>query len=301
MRAGLVDEHVCDYAYLTYCVDTLSEVYPFLHREVVGYSWEGRRIYALSIGNQSQCSLYHAATHGCEWLTSLVLLRFVEELCASYRSAEAFSSIDVAAALEERGAMFLPCVNPDGVQIHLYGASAAGTFTDLVESVSDGEYRRWNANARGVDINHNFDAGWETLQEMERAQGICGPAPRQYGGKSPESELETHTLTKLCRSKSFRTAFALHAQGEEIYYLYGDNRPRRADLMAKILSASSGYRLADQEGLASHGGFKDWFVKERNRPAFTIELGRGENPLPLEDFPAIYEKVREMFLLGMLF
>ena len=70
--------------------------------------------------------------------------------------------------------------------------------------------------------------------------------------------------------------------------------------MAEIMAASSGYVVADPEGLASHGGFKDWFIEEQRRPGFTLEMGQGVNPLPLSDFGVLYEKAREMLLLAAL-
>ena len=93
---------------------------------------------------------------------------------------------------------------------------------------------------------------------------------------------------------------ALHSQGEEIYWRYGENTPSRSRIMAEIMGASSGYTVADPEGMASHGGFKDWFISEFCRPGFTVEFGLGENPLPVEDFESIYEKTREMLLLAAL-
>ena len=74
----------------------------------------------------------------------------------------------------------------------------------------------------------------------------------------------------------------------------------RGRMMAKIFAASSGYRLVENDGLASHGGFKDWFLSEFERPGFTFEIGRGENPLPLSSFERIYEKLEETLLLAAL-
>ena len=93
---------------------------------------------------------------------------------------------------------------------------------------------------------------------------------------------------------------ALHSQGEEIYWRYGDRTPPQAQMMADVLGAASGYRVADPEGLASHGGFKDWFIDSTGRPGFTIELGQGVNPLPVSDFESLYAKAREMLLLAAL-
>ncbi|NLA77634.1 MAG: gamma-D-glutamyl-meso-diaminopimelate peptidase, partial [Clostridiales bacterium] len=78
------------------------------------------------------------------------------------------------------------------------------------------------------------------------------------------------------------------------------NTPERSYLMAKILAASSEYKLVKNEGLCSHGGFKDWFIEEFSRPAFTVEMGLGKNPLPLSDFEDIYKKIEEMLLLSVL-
>ena len=135
---------------------------------------------------------------------------------------------------------------------------------------------------------------------MEQKQGIYGPASRQYGGTHPESEPETAALTALCRRVPFRHAMALHSQGQEIYWEYGPRTPPKARLMAGVMAASSGYLAAQPEGLASHGGFKDWFIEEFGRPAFTVELGRGQNPLPVSDLLPIYERVEEMLLLTAL-
>ena len=107
-------------------------------------------------------------------------------------------------------------------------------------------------------------------------------------------------LTGLCARFRFRHVIALHSQGEEIYWRYGERTPPHARMMADVMGAASGYTVADPEGLASHGGFKDWFIASTGRPGFTIELGRGTNPLPVQDFEAIYAKAREMLLLGAL-
>ena len=88
-----------------------------------------------------------------------------------------------------------------------------------------------------------------------------------------------------------RTAYAFHSQGEEIYYRYGPHTPARSQLMAQVLASSCGYRLASPEGTASHGGFKDWFIDCMRRPGFTFEIGRGKNPLPIQEFEPIYARL----------
>ena len=138
------------------------------------------------------------------------------------------------------------------------------------------------------------------MQAQMQKNGKIFPGPRQYPGESPESEPETRALTDLCRRVVFRHVVALHSQGEEIYWEYGDRTPPQSHIMARVMGEASGYTVTAPTGFASHGGFKDWFIRYTGRPGFTLELGLGVNPLPVEDFPAMYEKAREMLLLAAL-
>ena len=69
--------------------------------------------------------------------------------------------------------------------------------------------------------------------------------------------------------------------------------------MAEILATESGYALDVPIGLAEGGGFKDWFILEFNRPAFTIETGKGKNPLPIEKAEEIYRKIEKMLAVSL--
>ena len=116
----------------------------------------GRSIYTLSIGPQENPVLYTGGFHGQEWLTPLLLLRFFERTATAVWEGDDFSAIPIQDALHGRGMMIVPCVNPDGIQIALRGAQGAGPYEALATQISGGDFSRWNANARGVDINHNL-------------------------------------------------------------------------------------------------------------------------------------------------
>lgn len=265
---------------------------------VLGRTSLDRGIFSLSIGNPDQSVLLTAGFHGCEWITCLLAYRFLEEVADHIEKKTQMCSVDVSKTFQNLGITVVPCVNPDGVEIAQRGSDGAKHLRRFVERIEkDGNFSRWNANANGVDINHNFSAGWDELHEMEINQGINGPSPRQYGGPFAESEAETKALTRLCRQNNFRQVMALHSQGEEIYWQYGDNTPSQSSMMAKILADSCSYSLVTNDGLASHGGFKDWFINEFSKPGFTLEVGKGKNPLPVSDFENIYSRIREALLL----
>lgn len=278
----------------------LCRKYSFLNRFEVGKSVLGRSICGLKLGAGEESVLYAGAFHAQEWLTSLVLLRFAERLCQALDTGSELAGIDCRRALLGRGLVIVPCVNPDGVEIALSGAQSAGDLTDEVMRISSGDLSLWNANARGVDINHNFDAGWHIVRQLEQSAGINGPSPRRFGGTSPASEPETQAMVELCERSSFRSVLALHSQGEEIYWKYGERTPAGAALMARVLAMASGYELKTPTAIASHGGFKDWFIDKYNRPGFTVEMGKGKNPLPLDELDTIYERLEEMFMLGVV-
>lgn len=73
-----------------------------------------------------------------------------------------------------------------------------------------------------------------------------------------------------------------------------------SERIARILAAASGYRLVENDGLASHGGFKDWFIEYFDRPAFTVEMGKGENPLPVGDLDRILCQIVPMLTLAAI-
>lgn len=277
---------------------SLKRAFPFLNVRIIGKSLCKREIFALSIGRSENPLLITAGFHGQEWLTSLAALRFTELLLNA--KSRGLTLWDTSIACISREVIIVPCVNPDGVEIAINGISGAGAYSENVGKIQASSSEKWNANARGVDINHNFDAGWHELRRMETESGILGPSPRRYGSYAPVSEPETMAIVDLCKMRKPRMALALHSQGEEIYWEYGENRPRRSAELARIFSAVSGYKLIENEGLASHGGFKDWFINFFNKPAFTIEMGKGENPLPVTDFDSIMEHLLPILTLSAM-
>lgn len=287
-----------DYFLRNAAIKNLCEKFNFLRRGTIGRSLCGREITALTIGNRLSPVLYAAAFHGSEWLNCLILLRFAEEVCEAYRSKSRPEGTDVYKILQKRGLMIIPCVNPDGVEIALRGSSSCVKYKKLIDSVC-ADHRNWQANARGIDLNHNFNAGFRELKKLERENGITSPAPTRYGGEAPFSEPETIALGNLCLRRRFSSAIAFHSQGREVYCAY-KNTPRRSIKLGETFASLSGYRVALPEKLATGGGFKDWMIGYLKTPAITVETGKGKNPLPLKCFLPEYERIRKALLRCLL-
>ena len=286
-----------DYYNRNKVIETLCEKYKFIKKSVIGKSCSGKEIKALKIGDAPAYCLIAAAFHGSEHITSNIALMFLENLCSSIYNDGYIAGLKARKALIGRGVIIVPCVNPDGCDISLLGEKACLGAPINIPKISKKDYTHWNSNFRGVDINHNFDADWKRLRKAEQDMGIYGPSPTRFGGYSPESEPETKALTELCRKTSMRHVLALHSQGEVIYWDYGNKNIPRSRKMAEIMATASGYALDVPTGIASGGGFKDWFITEFCRPGFTVELGKGKNPLPITDAEEIYRRTEEMLML----
>lgn len=116
--------------------------------EKIGSSLCKRPLYQFRIGQGRRVFAVFACFHGMEWITSAVLMDYLRES----HWEETWKQANTLVAV--------PMVNPDGVEISLHGAARAGRFAPLVRRISLDPIH-WQANARGVDLNHNFPAGWE--------------------------------------------------------------------------------------------------------------------------------------------
>ncbi len=293
----MIDSKEYDYYQRQKLINRICENYSFVKPCVLGKSCGGKEITALKIGSAESYSLIVGGVHGSERITSTVLLMFINELCLALKNNSHISGINASKGLTGRGVIFIPCLNPDGCDISLLGKKACLNMAEKIERLSKGNFTHWNANLRGVDLNHNFNAGWKELRKREEEMGIFGPSPSRFGGFAPHSEPETKCITELCQKLNIRQVLALHSQGEVIYWDYGEKTPKRAKRMAEIMATSSGYALDVPISIATGGGLKDWFIEAYGRPGFTVELGKGENPLPAEMAEDIFNTVKEMLIL----
>ncbi len=261
--------YIFDYTELEKHLACFKSSYPSIPVFSIGKSREGRNLYGIKLGRGGKRIFFNGAHHGMEWLTSRLLMQFAEELAAGMHGADTL--------LQNRILYVVPMVNPVGVAIAATG-------------------EEWQANAAGVDLNHNYDALWHLSKQNEASAGILGPGPTRFSGAFPESEPESRAVADFTRQNNFDLALAFHSQGEVIYWDFCGYAPEKAYAYAKRFEAVSPYRMESISGIASYGGYKDWFIRTFKRPAFTIEIGVGKNPLPIEDLPGIYHRTLPLML-----
>lgn len=278
-------------------LEQLCKMYPgLLHVFEAGRSVMGKPIYAVRLGSGERKLHINASFHANEWITSLAAMTFLEDFARAASLKETIRGFEPQELLRRTQLIVVPMVNPDGVELAQEGVTPEHPFYREIVSWNRYSHRffRWKANIRGVDLNDQFPAHWE--EECSR-RGTEGPGPRDYPGPAPLSEPEAAALAELTERERFDMVIALHTQGQEIYWNYRDFEPEDAAKLSEKLAIVSGYRSVKLSG--SDAGYKDWFIQTYRKPGFTVECGIGVNPLPLAQFPDVYDEVAPLLLEAM--
>lgn len=274
---------------------------------VIGQSLDGRNIYDIVIGNPgaSKKVLFQGAIHAREYIVVPLMMQQLEYMLAFYDSGT-YNDQSVSSILRDISVHFVPMANPDGVAISQFGDGAIrseelrqGISSCYVMDVGGGRtslsydqyLTRWKSNARGVDLNHNFDAGWETLNPDFNHYSFT-----DFKGYSPLSEPETQALSRLTEQHAFSAVINYHAMGRVLYWsTEGNQKITESYDMAVAASGVTGYQILNSNGV---GGFKDWLQRRSNPVAgITIEVGRSACPVAFSEYPAIWEQNREIPIL----
>lgn len=265
---------------------------PFVEVKNIGCSVEGRNLYAIGVGTGKEKLHYTAGMHANEWLTTAILMKFCLECCFCLQNDQPLAGFELAPIFQRKSIWFTPSVNPDGAWLVQKGIEPQNLRYNDILRLNRGvaAFGHWKSNINGVDLNHQFPAEWA----IQAARSPRQPRPRDYAGTKPLSEPEAQALAEFTQSMNFARVMALHSQGELIYWGYSGKEPAEAAYFARVMSQLSGYQAIRDAG--SHAGYKDWFIEEFRRPGFTVEIGRGSNPLPPSDLPHIYTKVQKMLL-----
>ena len=291
-------------ALVSFCVRGLQMRYPFIGTGDIGLSVMGKPIWYLKLGSGDNAVLYNASHHANEWITTPLLLKFAEDLAAASAAGENIFDYSAAALLDYASVTLIPAVNPDGIDL-VTGELQQGEFyrgaVNIADDWPDIPFPAgWKANIRGTDLNLQYPAGWEEAKKNKYAQGVQGPAPMDYVGPAPLSAPESRALYDYTLALSPRLTLSFHTQGAEIYWRYGECEPEGAKKIGELFAKLSGYTLADPAQVSSNAGYKDWFIEAFDRPGFTIEAGRGTNPLPITDFDKLYRENLPILTYGAL-
>ena len=275
-------------------VRKLVDAYPFLRTEVLTTTAFGRPVQAVVIGQGDRKVIYSASHHANEWITTPVLLKFLEDLAEAVQNNGKLFGVEAQNIVNAATIYIVPMVDPDGVDL-VTGAIEPGTLEyETANRIADNFPsipfpNGWKANLLGVDLNLQYPAGWLQAREIKFGQGFNKPAPRDYVGRAPLNQRESIALAQYTEDIDPALELAYHTQGKVIYWQFKDYKVPGARELAEEFARLSGYAMEDTPYESSFAGYKDWFIQNWRRPGFTIEVGSGENPLPLEQFDEIYK------------
>ncbi|WP_440896207.1 M14 family metallopeptidase [Amphibacillus sp. Q70] len=244
----------------------------------IGSSVEGRDLYALRIGSGKKAVLCHGAHHAREWMTTRLIVDFINHLLTDCSWPWLSIREDW---LTDITFWFIPMVNPDGVTLVQGGINDLSNRKELIDwNNNSTDFTGWKANSRGVDLNRQYPADWESIQ-ADPGQ----PSSSHYKGSHPLSEPETQAIYQFVKQYHFDCAIAYHSSGEEIFWRYTlpDDLVDQHRPLAERLAEVTRYRLIEPEGTPSGGGFTDWFLTQFQKPAFTIEIAPSIGPRPVPD------------------
>lgn len=267
---------------LTSELESLKKVAPFVE---YGKSKLNEPLLAFVLGNlhSKRPLLIQASIHAREYITSFMAIELVKKFVAL--------SIDYPLIV-------VPLANPDGVRICLEGANfiESGSKRDIVQRILQVAPKElYKANANGVDLNCNFDAGWGS-----GSQNVFDkPSFANFVGYYPNSEKETQALISLTKKYNPFLTLSLHTKGEVVYYGYlGQSKKTKQEQekFLPIIEKSSGYKgiFTTKSG----GGYKDYCLLNLDTTGFTIEFGGAflSHPLDLKYLDGLFDKLYSIVL-----
>lgn len=290
------------------CVRTIENItsrYRFCRSELLSRTAFGRPIRTLVIGNGPRKVLYSASHHANEWITTPVLLKFVEDFAQAIESGGQIGGVDAAELRNAATIYTVPMVDPDGVAL-VTGEIAQGDPQYVMAQAIAAPFPAipfpdgWKANLLGVDLNLQYPAGWLRAREIKFSQGFTRPGPRDYVGNAALDQFESRALAGFTRYIDPDLILAYHSQGREIYWQFQNIEVPGARELGEKMAETSGYNLADVPYNSGFAGYKDWFIQEFRRPGYTIEVGQGINPLPISQFDEIYRDNLPILVIAAL-
>lgn len=138
-------------------VESLKTIYPFLEIGSIGRTVIGNEIPFIKFGNGSKQVFYNASIHANEWITTPLLMKFLEVLCKAYVNGINIYGYEPANLFNDVSLYIVPMVNIDGVDLVTGNLSTTSNFYTNAEKISSNFPNipftsGWKANIVGVDL-----------------------------------------------------------------------------------------------------------------------------------------------------
>jgi len=293
----------------------LSQRYPGLFvTNILGTTADGRALYEVILGNIASPHhvLIQYSIHSREYINTLLAMCQLEDYLKNMMAGTLYGEKSYPDLFSNICIHMMPCSNPDGMTISQMGPDGLRTqeAKDTLQACYEfdvangraGDFetycRRFKANANGVDLNKNFDVGWDIY-----AGGPTQPSYEGYHGPAPASEAETQAILSVTESYPVIAVISYHSEGDVIFWNYEleDEQLLAFDQqLADSLAEITGYtrRISKKYNASLSGGCSDYYVWEEGRIAVTVETGQDTCPIRINVFPNIWRD--NQYVLPML-
>lgn len=233
-------------------VEPVSPTTNKMTHEVIGRSVEGRDITAYHYGTGNTELLFVGGIHGgYEWNSVMLAYQFMDYVERNPGVIPANIAVTV-----------IPSANPDGVY-NVVGKE--GRFTKRDVSTEQRVLESGRFNARGVDLNRNFDCKWKPTSTW-RSVTVSG-------GIKAFSEPEAAALRNFVLAHAPRAVILWHSQANAVYPAEcgGAILSETRDLMEAYARAAGYQALESFDAYDVTGAADGWFASI-GIPAITVEL-----------------------------
>ena len=140
-------------------IEQLRKEYTFLRTGNIGYSVLGKPVPYIQIGNGEKEVMYSSSIHANEWITSVLLMKFVEDFSKAYKNNDFIYGYNAREIFNKAKIYIIPMLNPDGVDL-VTGVIRENTgvynnFKDISLNFPNIPFPSgWKANFNGVDFKN---------------------------------------------------------------------------------------------------------------------------------------------------
>lgn len=122
MNTNIVDTNINYNSFiLIHNLELLTKKFPFISTEIIGNSVIGQNLYVIKLGNGSKEVFYSASIHANEWITSTILMNFIEDYCNAFITNSNLYGYNIRNLFNSCTIYIMPMVNPDGVGLIFIG------------------------------------------------------------------------------------------------------------------------------------------------------------------------------------
>ncbi len=263
---------------------------------ILGTTADKRNLYEVIVGNPDADKhlIVLSNLHAREYMTVQLCMKQIEYYLNYYNKT--IGGVKVSSVLDEVAIHFMPSCNPDGTAIAQFGFDAIRNkrLRNNLYKMGGLTYK-WKSNARGVDLNQNWDIDFEV-------HGTKGSD--WYSGKKPHSEAEVKAIIKMLdrvETEGEIVGFlSYHAMGEVIYGMCapeaGETMAKTVDDMYSVAYKQSKYVLCGSTSISCNQS-REYLMYKRGIPGITLEIGSSETPLDISQFAPTWRKNKRLVLL----